>query len=228
MSGNVESLTQEEMDVVIYDARVGDLETLQEIFAEVSPSLLLSIKDDITLATPIHMAAANGHLETVRYLLSIIPKEDAVKLVASKNETGNTALHWAAFNGHLEVVQLLIEEYNADAFDKNTAGHDAIYEAENNGKVEVENWFLKKYTPEQEISVEEEGDTTKVVYTPGKESKLADDNAREAAFKASLDEEKSLKSDSNDKKADSNMEKEDLSNEQSLEQGIKDVSIESK
>ncbi|CAK9442217.1 uncharacterized protein LODBEIA_P59600 [Lodderomyces beijingensis] len=186
MSEEIEKLTQEEMDVVIYDARAGDIETLQEIFDEIPKGHLMTIKDDITLSTPVHMAAANGHLETVKYLLSLVPKSDAETLVRAKNETGNTALHWAAYNGHLAVVQLLIEEYHADPFDKNEAGHDAIYEAENNGKTEVESWFLKKYTPEQDFTVEEDGASTKVTYTPGKESKLADDNARDAVFASSV------------------------------------------
>ncbi|KAI5950334.1 YAR1 [Candida jiufengensis] len=185
----VDKLTQEEMDVIIYDARVGDLETLQEIFEEIPKDLILNIKDDITLSTPIHMASANGHIETVKYLLSIISnKKDAINLVKQKNETGNTALHWASYNGHLPIVQYLVEEYEADAFDKNNVGHDSIYEAENNNQTEVENWFLKKYTPEEDFKIEEndDGTNTKITYTPGKESKLADDNAKEAVFKSSL------------------------------------------
>lgn len=70
----ITSLSQEEMDCIIYDAREGDLETLKEVFEEIPKSLLLTIKDDITLSTPIHMAAANGHFEVIKYLLSIIPQ----------------------------------------------------------------------------------------------------------------------------------------------------------
>lgn len=180
----ITTLTQEEMDVVIYDARVGDLETLQEIFEEITPKTLTSVKDDITLSTPIHMSSANGHLEVVKYLLSILSKEDATKLVAQKNENGNTALHWAAYNGHLEIVKLLVEEYEADAFVKNEAGHDPIYEAENNNQFEIENWFLKKYTVEEDFKVEEDGEDTKITYKPGTESKLADEQARDASFAA--------------------------------------------
>ncbi|KAG5419475.1 YAR1 [Candida metapsilosis] len=184
-----DKLTQEEMDIILSEVRAGELESLKEIFEEIPKESILDIKDDMTLATPIHMAAANGHLETLRYLLSIIPKEDAISLTKAKNETGNTALHWAAYNGHLEVVKLLVEEFDADAFEKNEAGHDSIYEAENNGKVDVENWFLKKYAPEEDFKVEEDGENTKISYQPGKESKLADDNARDAAFAAKVAEQ---------------------------------------
>ncbi|KAI5959779.1 YAR1 [Candida pseudojiufengensis] len=191
MSANqITKLTQEEMDVIIYDARMGDLEELKEIFGSVSPELILSIKDDITLSTTIHMASANGHLETLKYLLSIIRnKKDAIQLVSAKNETGNTALHWASLNGHLPVVQYLVEEYEANIFDKNNAGHDSLYEAENNNQTEVENWYLKKFAPEENFDIveNEDGSSTKITYQPGKESKLADDNAKEAVFKSSLE-----------------------------------------
>lgn len=183
------------MDIIMSEARAGELESLKEIFEEIPKESLLDIRDDMTLATPIHMAAANGYLETLQYLLSIIPKQDAISLTKAKNETGNTALHWAAYNGHLEVVKFLVEEYEADAFEKNEAGHDSIYEAENNGKVDVENWFLKKYAPEEDFKVEEDGENTKISYQPGKESKLADDNARDAVFAAKVETEQGKKED---------------------------------
>ncbi|EGW30072.1 uncharacterized protein SPAPADRAFT_63687 [Spathaspora passalidarum NRRL Y-27907] len=182
---SIPELTQEEMDVVIYDARVGDLETLEEIFAEIPPLTLLNIKDDITLSTPLHMACANGHFDTVKYLLSILPKEDAVNWIKAKNESGNTALHWAGYNGHLEIVKLLIDEYEGDVFIKNDAGHDVLYEVESNGQEEVENWLLKKFAIEE--TVNEDGDT-KITYTAGTESKLADEQARDASFKSATPE----------------------------------------
>lgn len=174
------------MDCVIYDAREGDLETITAIFEEIPADTLLSIKDDITLSTPLHMAAGNGHLELVKYLLLIVSKTDADKLAGQVNETGNTALHWAAFNGHLEIVKLLCDEYHVDVFAKNSSGHDAIYEAENNKQTEVENWFLNKYAVEEDFKVEEDGENTKITYTPGTESKEADDRAREEDEKNKL------------------------------------------
>lgn len=193
MSAEQTTLTQEEMDCVILDAREGDLETLTEIFTELSPKLLLTIKDDITLSTPIHMAAANGHFEVVKYLLSIIPKEDAIKLASQANDSGNTPLHWAAYAGHLEVIKLLIEEYKADPFFQNGSGHDAIFEAENNSKAEVEEWFLKKFAVEDynDLKIEEGDEETKITYKPGNESKEADEAA--AAAVASKSETTSSK-----------------------------------
>lgn len=172
---SVQSLTQEEMDAIIYDSREGDLPFLKEVFTEMIPGLLLpTIKDNITLSTPIHMAAANGHFETLKYLLSLVSHEEAIELANAKNDSGNTPLHWACYNGHLEVVKLLIEEYNADVYAKNSSSHDALFEAERNGKTDVENWLLLKFAVEEEISIDESGENTKITYTPGQESYAID------------------------------------------------------
>ncbi|KAK6201214.1 ankyrin repeat-containing domain protein [Scheffersomyces amazonensis] len=179
-SKEVIQLTQEEMDAVIYDAREGDLETLKEIFEEIGPEVLTTIKDDITLSTPLHMAAANGHVEVVKYLLSLLPHDKAIEYASATNESGNTALHWAAYSGHLPVVELLVEEYKVDVFLKNKSNHDAIFEAENNNQTEVDSWFLNKFAVEDDFKVEEDGENTKITYTPGSESKEADERAAKA------------------------------------------------
>ncbi len=141
-------LSQEEYDIIIEDARYGDLEALQEIFEELDGSYLLQVKDEHTFTNPIHMAAANGHFEVVKYLLSKLSKSDATKLINAQNSEGNTSLHWAALNGHLQIVELFCDEYEADAFIKNKFNHDPIFEAENSNKDEVETYFLKKFDVE--------------------------------------------------------------------------------
>lgn len=187
MSGKeIVDLSQDEMDSIIYDAREGDLDTLKQIFDEISPSILPLIKDDITSSTAIHTAAANGHIQVLEYLLSIIPKEDAKRLVNAQNESGNTPLHWAALNGHLAVVEFLVDTFQADVFIKNNAGHDAIFEAENNNREEIEQWFLKKYSVEEEFKFEEGEQESKITYQPGKETKEADERAQ-AAQKSTKD-----------------------------------------
>lgn len=168
---SVTSLTQEEMDAIMYDAREGDLPFLKEVFTDMIPSLLLPIiKDNITLSTPIHMAAGNGHLETLEYLLSLVDHEQAVQMANAPNESGNTPLHWACYSGHLAIVKLLVEKYGADVYAKNSSHHDALFEAESNGKTEVENWLLLKFAVEEEVSIDESGENTKITYTPGRES----------------------------------------------------------
>lgn len=187
----VTSLTQEEKDAIIYDAREGDLEYLQEVFTSIVPgSLLPSIEDDITQSTPVHMAAANGHLAVVEYLLGLVLREEAVALANRANESGNTPLHWAAYNGHLNIVKLLVEQYDADVFAKNGSGHDALFEAETNGKSEVENWFLLKFAIEDDVKVEQSGDDTKITYTPGKESYELEKQAADAVKAAEVEKVK--------------------------------------
>ncbi|RKP31711.1 ankyrin, partial [Metschnikowia bicuspidata] len=166
---------QEEMDAIMYDAREGDLEFLKEVFTEMIPGLLLpTIKDKITLSTPVHMAAGNGHLETLAFLLSLVDHDTAVALANTPNETGNTPLHWACYGGHLKTVKFLVEKHGADVYAKNSSLHDALFEAESNGKTEVENWLLLKFAVEEEVSIDESGEVTKITYTPGKESYAVD------------------------------------------------------
>lgn len=144
-------LDQEDQEAIVLDARAGDLESLKDIFTNlIDPSALVECKEELSKSSALHMAAANGHYDVIKYLLSIIPVNEVKAWVNQQNETGNTALHWAALNGKLEVVQLLCDEYDADPFIRNNFDHDAIYEAENSGKEEIETFFLKKYDVEPE------------------------------------------------------------------------------
>lgn len=162
--GKLTTLSQEEMDNVIYDARFGDLESLTEIFTnEVEPSVLTTIKDEESLTTPFHMAAANGHLDVLKYLLSLIPDvEERKKIINSENDSGNTALHWAAYNGHVEIVKLLCEN-GADPFIRNKYNHDSFYEASNNDQEKVDDYLLEKYgnIVEKDINEDDEADDGK-------------------------------------------------------------------
>ena len=66
-------------------------------------SLLLNFVDEYG-KTALHIAAANGNLKLVTWLLSL-------GAVQCPNESGNTPLHWAALNGHMEVSQTLVHKY---------------------------------------------------------------------------------------------------------------------
>lgn len=177
------------MDYIILDARAGEMDNLKEIFMEISPSLLKCIKDSETLNTPIHMAAGNGHLDVVKYLLSLLSKEDAEELAARKNNSGNSALHWAALNGHNEVVKLLADQYKVDVFSKNEAGRDSLFEAENGGHQELVNWMLKEYAVEDQIKVQDTDEDTRISYAPGNESKEAQEKAQSVASKNSVSQD---------------------------------------
>jgi hypothetical protein len=160
--------TPEELDDLIYFARTSDLPALKTAILQVCerhsslPSTILATAIDIdedglgSQSCLLHWPSANGNLEVVKYLLSLLlPSEtngtnavsadkNAPSLVNHRNISGNTPLHWAALNGHLACVKALAAA-GADASIINEAGHDAVYEAECSGKdggKEVADWIL--------------------------------------------------------------------------------------
>ncbi|QLQ81377.1 hypothetical protein HG537_0F01380 [Torulaspora globosa] len=154
MTLHTEPLDQEDQDAIILDARAGDVDSLRDIFTTlIHPKLLITCRDSSTNSTALHMACANGHVETARYIMELVKENCANdaelrEFVNQQNETGNTALHWASLNGKLEAVKMLCDEYEADPFIRNKFNQDAIYEAENNEEEEVEGYFLEKYDVE--------------------------------------------------------------------------------
>ena len=155
--------TPEELDDLIYFARTSDLPALKTAILQSCekhaspPSTILATAIDIdeeglgSQSCLLHWPAANGNLEVVEYLLSLLqPAEtsadkSAPSLVNHRNTSGNTPLHWASVNGHLEVVKALVGA-GADASITNGAGRDALFEAECSGKEggkEVAEWLLK-------------------------------------------------------------------------------------
>ncbi|QLG70724.1 hypothetical protein HG535_0A06660 [Zygotorulaspora mrakii] len=200
MTLSTEPLDQEDQDAIILDARAGDLESLKEIFSTlIHPSLITSCECTTSRSSPLHMAAGNGHLEVVRYLLESVKSnaKDASALkcfVNKKNETGNTALHWASLNDKLEVVELLCNEYEADPFIRNSFGHDAIFEAENAGNEAIENFYLKKYDVEPEDNLENAASTVQIsegteIEQITKEAYKASEELRESTKKLSLNDD---------------------------------------
>ncbi|KAK6940898.1 Ankyrin repeat [Dillenia turbinata] len=77
--------------------RVDLMEILYEAFGDANVNCV-----DLEGRSPIHVAAVNGHVESVRFLVSIGGDSS---LAASD---GWTALHCAASEGHLETVEVLL------------------------------------------------------------------------------------------------------------------------
>jgi hypothetical protein len=166
------SLSEEQIDDLLYFARAGETEdfvqTLSELKAATNASeadILLATRDEFSQNNVLHMTAGNGYLglfassltsngrkrltatELTKKILSFLPAPptpDAAPhaLLSQTNQAGNTPLHWAALNGHLEVVKILVMAANADPTLTNAAGHDAVFEAELNDKMEVVEWLL--------------------------------------------------------------------------------------
>ncbi|GAA99344.1 hypothetical protein E5Q_06039 [Mixia osmundae IAM 14324] len=115
-----------EVEDIILAARYGDLDDLKAFVEAYGPEALISAQDDNgNLA--LHMASANGHVEIVRYLVSLSPDER----LAQQNQSGNTPLHWASLNGHLEVLKLLCPRMSVASISlHNKANKTALQEAE--------------------------------------------------------------------------------------------------
>jgi len=147
--GNNNNIQTASFDVVefITCARYGEL---PEMISLVSSHLLshpntsLSQLFAVTLppsnSTALHMAAANGHLPILQYLLPHLTPT----IINLQNAEGNTALHWSAINGKKEVVELLLKA-GAQTDIRNIAGKTALYEAQNRGMEEVVEALLNYY-----------------------------------------------------------------------------------
>ena len=72
-------------------------------------------KEAVDCKTPLHLAAVNGHLDVVQYLVEQGANKEAT------DDCNKTPLFVAAKGGHLEVVQYLVEQgVNKDATDADT------------------------------------------------------------------------------------------------------------
>ncbi|KAF2657124.1 ankyrin [Lophiostoma macrostomum CBS 122681] len=145
------TLDEDAIDEILYLARANETSDLGGYLSELSShtkhaqaDLIAAAVDPFSKNTALHYAAANGHVDVVKVLLSHNLDKVTTStpgLINAVNEAGNTALHWAALNGHLECVKLLIQ-LGADVTIINKAGHDAVFEAEINDKKEVGDWLL--------------------------------------------------------------------------------------
>ena len=140
-------------------ARYNDLEVLIAAIGE-EPELVPDARDGFG-NTALHMAAANGHAEVVRVLLSrkgsapfSARGADAFQaFLDARNESGNTALHWAAQNNRAAVVRLLCEA-GARVDIPNASGKTPLNEANMRAYEDVIVELLKA-TPDEVIDREQ-------------------------------------------------------------------------
>ncbi|KAJ5958740.1 uncharacterized protein N7479_005890 [Penicillium vulpinum] len=147
------ALSAEAVDDLIYDARAGDLEALNEDIANLASQHSCNESQIVASAIDmadeseggsgsciLHFPAANGNTEILTTLLQKLSSAEPAQraaLVNHRNNSGNTPLHWAALNTHLGCVKALVEA-GADLDVKNDAGHDAVFLAERTAWAAVE------------------------------------------------------------------------------------------
>ena len=87
--------------------------------------------------TPLHFAAAKGHLETVKIFLNVIKDKNPV------SHYGRTPLHYAAEAGHINVVKFLVEN-GALVNAKEKYGATPLYISVQEGKIDVVKYLIEK------------------------------------------------------------------------------------
>lgn len=117
-------------------AREGDFKAFETILSQNKG--LINTKDNLSESTAAHLAAANGHADILKLILS-----ENSDLASLPNSSGDTPLHWAALTGSLDCVKLLVEA-GADPHQVNKAGIDSIYQAHAASQEGIIEYILSK------------------------------------------------------------------------------------
>lgn len=134
--------SQEDREELLLSCRYGELQNVQGFVTRHGAPALADARDDHG-NTVLHMTCANGHVDILEYLFSLVP----TSLLAQQNHAGSTPLHWAALNRHLQIAQKLIQHPGGPGVDlidiKNAAGRSPLGEAEMAEWDEGAQWFAQ-------------------------------------------------------------------------------------
>ena len=99
--------------------------------------------------TPLHLAAAEGHLEICKQMLKVIEPEndECIDDLNPKDNEGSTPLHYSALNGHMSICRLLLrnlvlKDLLVDINPKNKFGFTPLHFAEKNGHLPIVEMFI--------------------------------------------------------------------------------------
>ncbi|XP_078679759.1 uncharacterized protein LOC144915337 [Branchiostoma floridae x Branchiostoma belcheri] len=112
----------------------GNLQSVKDVIE--SGRLRVSVEDE-TGTTPLHSAAANGHVHIASYLLHKGTHVD------EKNHMDETALHLAAGSGDVGMVKLLLE-HDANISATDCLGNTALHFAARNGNAKALHLLRRK------------------------------------------------------------------------------------
>jgi ankyrin repeat protein len=89
--------------------------------------------------TALHMASQYGHVEVVRYLISL----PEVKVNCERDGDGDTPLHRAAAYGKVDVLKLLLNHPDVDVNSSTSMKRTPLHEASSSGYLQVVELLLK-------------------------------------------------------------------------------------
>ena len=81
------------------------------------------LKIDSQGRTALHIAAASGHLEVLKYILESIHKKIPLFDAKFNDKQGRNVLHHAACSGVPEVIKYLLQDHNGESVINNTDNH---------------------------------------------------------------------------------------------------------
>ncbi|KAL7414938.1 ankyrin repeat-containing domain protein [Mrakia frigida] len=180
------SPSEEDLEEALLSCRYGELPEVQSYVLDFGIDSLASARDE-SGNTCLHMAAGNGHLDVLTYLLPLLPPS----LFSTPNPSGSTPLHWASLNGHLPIVKALVLHPLSPGDSlidiKNNAGRTAVGEAEMMERLEVASWLVGRMLLEDKSAEKKEEE----IAGEGSVSKEDEGEEEEVSFKLSLNEDKS-------------------------------------
>lgn len=141
-------------------ARYNDVDVVRGILS-IYPQLS-SYREQSSLNSGLHMAAANGHAEVVDLFLSKGPSS----LAMAPNASGNTPIHWAAANGQSAVVARLLKSDGCDVLVKNKAGRSALTEGFSSNNEDVVKLLLQHQSASEEklVATKDKGEEDTVTH----------------------------------------------------------------
>jgi ankyrin repeat protein len=122
-------------DAYLFEAAIHGYTRIVEFFADKDADINAV---GYLKATSLYMAAQNGHVSTVDYLLS----RPEIKVNEKAPATGSSPLYIAQFNNHTEIIKNLLM-HGADPEIRGEAGITPLYLAANYGRAVDIAWLLK-------------------------------------------------------------------------------------
>lgn len=97
--------------------------------------------------TPLHMAAKEGHLAVVKYLV----QEQSQRVDYTRDNERRSPLHFAAMRGHKDLCKYLMEECESDVDVWDKHGRSALHHAVLEGHLDLIECFIEKHDADAEV-----------------------------------------------------------------------------